>query len=205
MQLKDKKHMKYFLFILIFFIIILVPFVLFEGVDQDIISSFIEYFGVIGALGGIIAIWFQMRREKNIAEGKFIYSLYDGFSNNDRIKNIYHKLEECSKNNYKKDPFGKNDIGYIIDYLGFFETMFLLMKRKIIDIKLIDELFSYRFFIAVHNPYVQKKCLVKYNKFYKNTYRLHKTWVDYRTKNNEPVPFKENRLDKVDENYDKIT
>jgi hypothetical protein len=182
-----------------------VPFVLFEGVDKDIISSFIEYFGVIGALGGIVAIWFQMRREKNIAEGKFIYSLYDGFSNNDRIKNIYHKLEKCSENNYEKDPFRKNDIGYIIDYLGFFETMFLLMKRKIIDIKLIDELFSYRFFIAVHNPYVQKKCLVKYSEFYKNTYRLHKFWVDYRTKNNNPVPFPEYRLDKVDDKYEKIT
>jgi len=191
---------------IIFFVIIIVfiPFLLFERVDNTLISSFIEYFGVIGALGGIVAIYYQMRREKNIAEGEFIYSLYDGFSNNEKIKDIYQKLEECKNQGCKKDPFVKDDIGNIIDYLTFFETMYLLIKRKIIKIDLIDELFAYRFFIAVHNPYVQKKNLIKYNTYYKNTYRLHKMWVSHRLENNEKIPFSEYNLKNKDNNYDRM-
>lgn len=177
---------------------------MFDKLDDTLLSSYIEFFGIVGALAGIVAIYFQMKREKNISEGEFIYSLYDGFSNNENIKNIYHKLEDCTNKGCKRDPFVKDDIGYIIDYLTFFETMYLLIKRKIITIDLIDELFAYRFFIAVHNPYVQKHNLIKYNTFYKNTYRLHKRWVEYRQKNNDQIPFDKYRLDKVDNNYFKI-
>ena len=67
------------------------PIFLFDKLDNTLLSSYIEFFGIVGALAGIVAIYFQMKREKNISEGEFIYSLYDGFSNNENIKKIYHK------------------------------------------------------------------------------------------------------------------
>jgi hypothetical protein len=177
---------------------------LFDRLNGGLISTYIEYFGIIGALGGIVAIYFQMKREKNISEGEFIYSLYDGFSNNENIKRIYHKLENCKNSGCKTDPFSNEDIGYIIDYLTFFETMYLLIKRKIVKIDLIDELFAYRFFIAVHNPFVQKHNLIKYNNYYKNTYRLHKLWTDYRMECGDTIPFSNFALNKKDSDYDKM-
>jgi hypothetical protein len=204
MKIIDEKHWG-ILFIIILLLILLLPILLYDSFDEGMISNFVEYFAIIGALGGIVAIWYQMREEKKISEGEFIYSIYDGFSNNDNIKKIYHKLENYKNEKNVKDPFTKGDIGYIIDYLTFFETMYLLVKRKILTIDIIDELFAYRFFIAVHNPFIQKNNLIKYDTFYPDTYKLHKLWVNYRKKNKKIIPFNEYNLDKMNENYNKLT
>jgi len=201
---KKLKNLSVLILIAFIFVIIIIPILFFESIDENIYSKLIEYFGILGAIGGIIAIYFQMRREKNISEGEFIYSLYDGFSNNENFKKIYNKLEICNSTNCRKDPFNKEEIGYIIDYLSFFETMYLLIKRGILTIDLIDELFSYRYFIAVHNPFVQKHNLLKYDIYYKNSYRLHKMWIDHRIKKGRDIPFSEYRLDKINKNYNQL-
>ena len=61
-----------------------------------------------------------------------------------------------------------------------FETFYILLKRKVIDIKLLDDLFAYRFFLAVHNPYIQRKKLAISPKNFKNIFRLERIWLNYR-------------------------
>lgn len=159
---------------------------------SDIINS-------LAAVVGIIAIWYQMKREKDLSEAEFIINLNNSFTSNMEIKTIYRKLEECKLIN--EDPFTNEDNISIVDYLTFFETLNNLLKRRIIKFEMIDDLFSYRFFIAVHNTYIQDRELIKDKEYYNNIYILHKKWTEYRKKNNKDIPFENNSLEIVDITY----
>ena len=159
---------------------------------SDIINS-------VAAVVGIIAIWYQMKREKDLSEAEFIINLNNSFTSNAEIKNIYRKLEVSKLTN--EDPFNEEDSINIVDYLTFFETLNNLLKRRVIKFEMIDDLFSYRFFIAVHNQYIQNRELVKDKEYYNNIYILYKDWTEYRRKKNKPIPFDSNSLDTADERY----
>ena len=88
---------------------------------------------------------------------------------------------------------------HISNYLTFFESIYLLIEQKTIDISKLDNLFGYRFFLAVHNEMVQKKKLVGQPGNFKNIYKLEKLWMEYRLKNGGPesIVGYENRLEVV--------
>lgn len=134
-----------------------------------------EIIVTLTALVGAIAIWFQMKRARDIAEGEFITTLNEGFSSNCDLKAVYGKLIDGA-------DIGKSDRTAIVEYLTFFETIYLLLERDVIDIRLIDDLFRYRFFLAVNNEQVQDLELLPDARFYRNIYTLHDMWIRYRTK-----------------------
>jgi hypothetical protein len=62
-----------------------------------------------------------------------------------------------------------------------------LINRDILTLDIIDNLFSYRFFLAVNNPYVQEKELVLEKDYYVGIFSIYQKWVDYKTKRNLPI------------------
>ncbi len=118
---------------------------------------------------GAVAIWFQMKRSKDMAEGEFILMLNDSFSANEDIKSVYSKL-------ISEAPLVEEDRTAIVEYLTFFETIHLLMQRDVADLKLLDDLFRYRFLIAVNNPQVQDMELLPDARYYRNIYTLYSQW-----------------------------
>ena len=86
---------------------------------------------------------------------------------------------------------------YISNYLTFFEIFQLLIDRGTLSIEMLNDLFGYRFFIAVHNPYVKKKKLVKSPENFVNLYLLEREWMQYRKKKGLPVFHEEYSLEKV--------
>lgn len=127
------------------------------------------------AVIGAIAIWFQMKRARDIAEGEFITNLNSSFLTNDDVKVLYGKLISGA-------PLTEQDRTAIVEYLTFFETVYLLLERDVVDISLIDDLFRYRFFIAVNNPLVQDLELLPDARYYANIYALDYLWNEYRAK-----------------------
>lgn len=127
------------------------------------------------AVTGALAIWFQMKRAKDMAEGEFIVGLNESFISNDDVKALYTKL-------INGDPIDRSDQTAIVEYMTFFETIYLLLHRDVVDIRLIDDLFRYRFFVAVTNPDIQALELLPDARFYKNIYTLDHVWTEYRRK-----------------------
>lgn len=145
------------------------------------------------AVIGAISIWFEMKRSKDMAEGEFITNLNESFLSNSDVKIIYKKLSD-------NEILDKDDKSSIVEYLTFFETIFILIERNVIDINIVDDLFSYRFFIAINNKYIQEYELVKDDKYYKNIYTLDYIWTEYR-KNNGLEINELNSLRNANSNY----
>ena len=70
----------------------------------------------------------------------------------------------------------------ISNYLTFFEVLNLLRLKGSVKLELMDDLFAYRFFIAVRNPVIYRRKL-KYGNF-ANIRQLHDEWVAYRVERN---------------------
>lgn len=148
---------------------------------------------VMTAIIGAYYIWIEFKRSRDLEEASFIISLNDNFNSNRIIQdasNVIRKSDEILNKRYflAKSEIDKEKYRYISDeddlklmpYFTFFETMNLLIKRKIIDLDIIDELFTLRFFEATDNPVVQDIKIGTYKNNYKNIYELHNLWRNYK-------------------------
>lgn len=64
-----------------------------------------------------------------------------------------------------------------MNYLVHLEGIAALVKNKVLRIRTIDDLMSYRYFIAMNNPVVQKLELLEYPDFYKGCFDIYDAWV----------------------------
>jgi len=157
--------------------------------DQFAADFLVSVTAVIGAL----AIWFEIRRSKEIAQGEFVLTLNNSYSGNKDIKELYRKL-------ISGEPLSEDDLPNIVEYLTFFETIYLLLKRDVVKMDVINDLFAYRFFLAVNNPDIQRLELVKDDQYYRNIFRLDHLWHQYRFKNGY-VDYERSKLEDADERY----
>jgi len=137
--------------------------------DSGLQNTVLAVTGLVGA----ISIWFQMKRSKDMAEGEFILSLNTSFGDNDDIRGLYAKLVAGG-------PLTEADQSAVVAYLTFFETMYLLLKRNVLDMALLDDLFRYRFNIAVTNSDIQRLELLPDAEYYRNIYTLDARWHRFR-------------------------
>ncbi len=157
-------------------------------------SSISEVVVSLTAILGASAIYFQMKRAKDIEEGEFIFNLNTTFSSSEEIKRIYKKLNGNEKLT-ESDRIG------IVEYLTFFESIYTFIDRKILGIGMIDDLFAYRFFLIVNNIQAQELELIVDAKFYKNIYSLDYVWRQYRLKNKKEIVFPDTELSKRNNQY----
>lgn len=102
------------------------------------------------------------------------------------------------------------DKNKISNYLTFFETIYLLHLSGVVNIKTLNELFSYRFFLATHSKLFQQEKLQVQPFNFRNIYKLEKEWLKYRKIHNtdaETSVYHRNKLETCvsKEDYDLIT
>lgn len=144
---------------------------------------------------GVSVILFQLKRDKDIAEADFILNLNNTFVQDEGIKKIYDLLRK-NVNNEDSEYLNEEDRKYVVDYLTFFETVYILYKKEIFTMKELNKMFAYRFFIAVNNPEVRRLELDENGEFFDALYLLYKDWKKFRTDNgfeilNNHLDFKE--------------
>lgn len=162
-------------------------------IDRDSSVKLTEIFALATGISGIISFLIEMVRGKKLAEAEFIVNLNQMFTTNDQYRKAYTYFEEYDFENKPNIECLTN--AEISNYLTFFETFYLLIVRNIIDISMIDDLFGYRFFLAVHNPCVQARKLVKSPENFPNIYKLEKLWLNYRKKHKLPIYHEERSLE----------
>jgi len=136
---------------------------------------------LIAAIIAGMSLLYEINKSKKLNEAEFLVHLNSLFITNDDYKKVYNLL---SQYDFEHEPDLEDEITNcdISNYLTLFETLYILLKRKVIDIKTLDDLFAYRFFLAVHNPYIQRKKLCASPKNFKNIFRLERMWLNYRKK-----------------------
>lgn len=149
----------------------------------DILTTFTAIFGVF-------AIIFQTGRSKDLDEAQFIINLNQQYFSNENYQKVVDLLEA------ETIPEGIDNI--IAQYFDFFEPIYILLNKGIIHVKVIDDLFCFRFFSVVNNKYVQDKILTPHKDYYKNITRLHQLWKKYRLNNGLDIPLVSTDLSLVD-------
>ena len=84
-----------------------------------------------------------------------------------------------------------------INYLVYNEALAALVFRKVLSLEVIDDLFSYRFFLAMNNPVLQREEIIPEAEYYKGSIKLFKKWIAYKKRNGLSVVLEEHRLDEV--------
>lgn len=168
-----------------------------------------------------VAFWLQFKRTERLNESTYIMNLNNQFINNGSMTQIEHVLE-LYYNQYearysKHDKLAGNaatqelelvldlsregeDCQKLINYLVYLEALAALVERNVIHIDVIDNLFAYRFFLAVNNPVVQETELIPYKDYYQGIYWLSKEWTKRKNKRNESIPLKEFNLYDIGKN-----
>jgi len=149
-----------------------------------------EVFATGIAIVTAVAFWLEYRENKLLNEAQFITDLNEQFIGNEKMSEVEWELEKFY-NKYKnkrlteedKEAFrSKYDIEnkerqYLVNYLVHLEGVAALVKNGFLHIETIDDLMSYRYFIAMNNPIVQDLELCQYPDFYKGCYEIYDVWV----------------------------
>lgn len=145
----------------------------------------------------------QLIDSKEIARATFVLELNQNYVGNSEYMHIYNVLQSLfdgmksnkpSADNDKTDEIDKSSIS---NYLTFFETIYVLKGRGVISFDIIDDLFAYRFFLAVHSELFQKSKLETQPENFRNIFKLENEWLEYR------ISIGKNSREKLDEAYHK--
>lgn len=177
--MKKSTEFKYYFAIVV--VIVLYLLAAYYSTDVSTLSTILT---TVTALIAAVAFWMQLKRTENLDEANFIMSLNEQFISNDEMTRIEHALE-LYFNDYEKRH--KATLGLVLDrnhedcqrlinYLVYMEGLAALIKRNVMHLGVIDDLFAYRFFIAVNNPAVQKFELLPYANYYQGCFELSEAW-----------------------------
>lgn len=160
--------------------------VLVHSKDYSLVFSILQTVGLIVSL--VVAVK-QLSDSKEIARADFITELNCSFVENSSYTSLYNYLQncldgvcdctDCTEEGHCTLQVEKGDIS---NYLTFFETMYLLIKQGAVSFEMMDDLFAYRFFLAIHSQLVQEKKLCVQPENFKNIYRLENEWLKFRRK-----------------------
>ncbi|WP_141879452.1 GNAT family N-acetyltransferase [Homoserinimonas aerilata] len=140
-------------------------------------------FGVAIALAGVVGalmVLYEVRLTKRIAQAEFIRDLQTGFASDPNISEIWRRVLLGEEITHEHRPL-------VSSFLTFFETLHLLLRRGALELKLVDELFRNRFFLAVGNPGILDTALLKHAASFTNIHRLIHDWHAYWIENGVPV------------------
>ena len=157
---------------------------------ESIISIVISAFETLGLLISLIIAVRQLDDSKEISRASFIVDLNRSFVENQGNTELYTALQNCLDSKCDKmdgcDKAERCNLEFpkivVSNYLTFFETIYLLEKNGAIDLEMIDDLFAYRFFLAVHSRFVQQEKLAPQPENFKNIFCLEHEWMLYREK-----------------------
>ena len=179
------KYRKLLLSIVLILVVALIVFIQrsVSGMDERI-SVVLQLAEVVGVVFTILFTIQQLYGSKEIARATFIMELNQNYVENSEYMHVYNTLQtlydEMQAGKEHSDADVGIDKGSISNYLTFFETIYILKNRGVISFDIVDDLFAYRFFLAVHSDLFQKNKLGAQPENFRNIYKLEKEWLEYR-------------------------
>lgn len=147
-------------------------------------DTFVSIITIITAIVGAFGIWLELNKEQEINQASFILTINSDFYALGGKGTMYAAdLEKMLDEDFagvKKLELKPDHNVMVVQYLVWLKTLSSLINRRMIKISAIDDLFSYKFFIAVNNPQIQQMELLPYKTAYKGIFKAHKVWKKYR-------------------------
>ena len=166
--------------------------------EDDIASKLFNVITVVTAIVGAVALFIQFKKDKQINEASFIFDFSASFYDEYNCSELVPLLDDYVDNKIKTINFEDN-VNTIVRYMAWVESIAAIVEEGTIDLKNIDQVLGYRFFIIVNNKEVQDKELIPYRLHYIGTFKLYQKWYEYKKSKNLPIPLEETSLHKCKE------
>ena len=156
------------------------------------VSSFIKYLNIyefistIAVIVGAVIAIIEIHANKKLEEASFIKDLNKQFIDNKEMVEVEHALETYNnlyqlgeKNNSLELDIrvdGK-DKQKLVNYLVYLEGVASIIEQGVLHIDKINNLFGYRFFIAVNNPIIQNIELYPFAAYYQGIFNVYNKWI----------------------------
>lgn len=151
--------------------------------------------------------------EQKIQQTQLLLQIMKNFNESDLCMRFYRYIDQYDRNKGVKDVESYHgDIPTdLVTYLSFFETLYLIVGSKTIDISVIDFAYRFRFFAGCNIPIMQNSELLPLGYQYPNILSFYNLWCDYIVENydhsvkcdsvSEQIPLYENDLHKQYASY----
>lgn len=149
-----------------------------------------ETVATILAIVAAVAFWLEYHENKLLNEAQFIMELNEQFLSDSNLSEIEWELEKYYtrylKNKLTEEyceefeehfDLEKRERQHLVNYLVHLEGIAALVNNGVIHLDAIDDLMSYRYFVAVNNPIVQKMELLEYPDYYKGCIGIYDAWA----------------------------
>ena len=143
-------------------------------------------FSLAATLVGTVFIAMELKNSQDVTCSDMLIDLNNYFHESDRLMKVYQVLEDCQINNITgSEPWKDVRSVEIAQYSTFFENLYLLYRHHIASIEDLNDLFGYRFFLFMNNPFIQEQWILPTSSSYVQIFRLYEAWLNYRIGQNE--------------------
>lgn len=161
-------------------------------------------FSLAVTLIGTMFIAIELKNSQNVTCSDMLIDLNNYFHESDRLMKVYEALEENDMHPESTEEIWRDVRGVeVAQYCTFFENLYLLYRHHIAEIEDLDDLFGYRFFLFMNNPYIQERYILPTSSSYVQIFELYTAWIGYRERINSEtqgggrrIPGYENRFSK---------
>lgn len=163
------------------------------GSIGDIIANIITS---LTAVVSALAVYIQMKKDTQITQTEFLLEFSKNFYFYDKALLLEEKIDRSFENGevYK---YTTEDYELLGDYMLWLDALASMIDNKTFRLQTINNLFNYRFFSVVNNPYIQEMELCKFSDYYKHIFILYSKWSAFRKKNGQPILQEEYDLSKT--------
>lgn len=138
-------------------------------------------FSLAVTLIGTIFIAVELKNGQDVTCSEMLINLNNYFHDSDRLMKVYQVLENCEMEGDYSDAKWKDVSSVeVAQYCTFFENLYMLHRHHIANIEDLDDLFGYRFFLFINNPYIQEHYLLPTSSSYVQIFELYKIWMQHR-------------------------
>ncbi len=170
------------IFILIAIAVLLLSCIILVSFFKTGEEATVGIFSLAITLLGTLFIAVELKNGQDVTCSDMLINLNNYFHDSDRLMNVYETLEKeiCSENGSCENSWHDIRGVEIAQYCTFFENLYLLYKHHIAEIEDLDDLFGYRFFIFMHNAYIQEHYILPTSSSYVQIFKLYGAWIAHR-------------------------
>ena len=172
----------------------------FSDCEAELVTSMID--GVVAAIAAGLVLYEltiggkENERQSDIEEAQFILQYNQAFIQDENICKVERLLERSMLCEVDENFISDENRQEFINYLVYLEGLASLILNDVLKLEHVDDLFAFRYFVAMNNRTVQRDQLFQYPQYYRGCFMLYEKWSRYRKDHKLEILLNETSLEK---------